>query len=97
MKPQDIVYSYLKNYIAGVSETGKNATDVVKALQILENKKKLLEQQKKKQSGEIRESIAKLDAGLEMLEKETADCLRQLEELEKEIEDLKAIAVKTRV
>ena len=35
-----------------------------------ENKKKFLEQQKKKQSGEIRESIAKLDAGLEMLEKE---------------------------
>ena len=84
MKPQDIIYSYLKNYIACVSETGKSATDVVKALQILENKKKLLEQQKKKQSGEIRESIAKLDAGLEMLEKEAADCLRQLEELEKQ-------------
>ena len=84
MKPQDIIYSYLKNYIASVSEAGKNATDVVKALQILENKKKLLEQQKKKRSGEIKESIAKLDAGLEMLDKETADCLRQLEELEKQ-------------
>ena len=84
MKPQDIIYSYLKNYIASVSEAGKNATDVVKALQILENKKKLLEQQKKKRSAEIYESIAKLDAGLEMMEKEIAVCLRQLEELEKQ-------------
>ena len=84
MKPQDIIYNYLKNYIANVSEAGKNATDVVKALQILENKRKFLEQQKKKRSAEIHEKIAKLDAGLEILEKEAADCLRQLEELEKQ-------------
>ena len=45
MKPQDIIYSYLKNYIASVHESGKNATDVVKALQILENRKRILEQQ----------------------------------------------------
>ena len=69
IKPQDIIYSYLKNHIASVQEAGKNATDVVKALQILETKKKSIEQMKKKQAGEIREQIAKLDAGMELLEK----------------------------
>lgn len=79
MKPQDIVYSYLKNYIASVQEAGKHTTDVVKAMAILEGRKKSLEQQKKKQLLEIKEQIAAVDARLELIEQETADCLHQLE------------------
>ena len=79
MKPQDIVYSYLKNYIASVQEAGKHATDVVKALELLEKKKKSLEQQKKKKLTEIKEQLAKVDAIIEFVEKEIADCQRQLE------------------
>ena len=79
MKPQDIVYSYLKNYIASVQEAGKQATDVVKALEILEKKKKSLEQQKKKTLSEIKEQLAKVDARMELVEKEITDCQRQLE------------------
>jgi hypothetical protein len=81
MKPQDIIYSYLKNHIASVQEAGKNATDVVKALQILENKKKALEQQKKKRRGEVDEALTKLDARLELIEKEILDGLLQIENL----------------
>ena len=84
MKPQDIIYSYLKNYIVSVQEAGKNSTDVVKALQILETKKKSIEQMKKKQAGEIREQIAKLDAGIELLEKEVLACQKQIEDLMKQ-------------
>ena len=81
MKPQDIIYSYLKNHIASVQEAGKNATDVVKALQILENKKKALEQQKKKRRGEVDEALTKLDARLELIEKEILEGLLQIENL----------------
>ena len=81
MKPQDIIYSYLKNHIVSVQEAGKNATDVVKALQILENKKKMLEQQKKKRTTEINESLTKLDTQLELTEKEISDGLLQIENL----------------
>lgn len=81
MKPQDIIYSYLKNYISSVHEEGKNATDVVKALQILESRKKALEQQKKKRANEIREQQAKQDAGIELVDREIEDCLKQLERL----------------
>ncbi len=79
MKPQDIVYSYLKNHIASIAEAGSHATDVVKAINSLEIKKKALEQQKKKQIAEIQQQIAKIDAGLEVIEKEIVDCQRQLE------------------
>ena len=84
MKPQDIIYSYLKNHIASVQEAGKNATDVVKALQILDTKKKSIEQMKKRQAGEITEQIAKLDAGIELLEKEILACQKQIEGLMKQ-------------
>lgn len=79
MKPQDIVYSYLKNYIVSVQEAGSHATDVVKALSILEAKKKALEQQKKKSAQEIKEQIAKVDAGLELVAREISGCQQQLE------------------
>lgn len=84
MKPQDIVFSYLKNHIAGVQEAGKNATDVVKALQILEGKKKALEQQKKKRTTEINDALTKLDTRLELTEKEIADGLLQLTSLKEQ-------------
>ena len=79
MKPQDIVYSYLKNYIAGVQESGSRSVDVVKALSALEGRKKALEQQKKKQVQEIKEQLAKTDARLEMLEHEISGYLGQLQ------------------
>ena len=50
----------------------------------MENRKRILEQQKKKQRGEIHEQLTKLDAGLELMEKEISDCLKQLELLEKQ-------------
>lgn len=81
MKPQDIVYDYLKNYIAGLMESGSQSVDVVKALEILEKKKKELERQKKKRSSEIQQSIAKTETKLEMVEKELQDCERQLDDL----------------
>ena len=79
MKPQEIVYSYLKNYIAGLQESGKGSVDVVGALNILEKKKKALEQQKKKQAEEIGQMIAGTDAKLEMTEKEINNLQIQLE------------------
>ncbi len=81
MKPQDIVYSYLKNYIAGVQEEGSHSTDVVKALDILEERKKAILQQKKKQIAEINQQISKTDAGLELIEKELSDGRSQLDSL----------------
>ena len=84
MKPQDIVYSYLKNYIASIQEAGSYRTDVVKAISILEGKKKALEQQKKKQMMEINQQIAKVDARLELVEKEISDCQVQLDEVKKQ-------------
>jgi len=84
MKPQDIIYSYLKNHIASVQEAGKNATDVVKALEILDGRKKTLEQQKKKRTIEINDALTKLDTRLELTEKEISDSLLQLESLKEE-------------
>ena len=84
MKPQDIVYSYLENHIASMQEAGRNSMDVVKAIGILEGKKKTLEQQKKKQALEINQQIAKVDARLELVEKERLDCQHQLEAVKAE-------------
>lgn len=93
MKPQDIIYSYLKNYISSVQESGKNATDVVKALSILENRKKELEKEKKKQSAEIFQQLASLDARLELVEKEVLECEKQLEVLKCNQQQLEKAAV----
>ena len=79
MKPQDIVYSYLKNHIASAAEAGRYATDVVRAVEIIEKKKKAIEQQKKKTAAQIKEQLAKADAKIELIEKEITDCQRQLE------------------
>ena len=81
MKPQEIIYSYLKNYIASVQEAGSHATDVVKALNILENRKKTFEQQKKKRAAEVMAEIAKIDARLELTEKENVTCQAQLKDV----------------
>ena len=92
MKPQDIVYSYLKNYIAGVQEEGKNANDVVKALSVLENRKKMLEKERKQENGEIYKRLEGLDTGIELLQRETADYTEQIKSLEKRKGELKKAA-----
>lgn len=84
MKPQDIVYSYLKNYIAGVQEAGSRSTDVVKAMTILDAKKKALEQQKKKQTAALNEQIARVDASLSLIAREISDCETQRTAAEQE-------------
>ena len=95
MKPQDIIYSYLKNHIAGIQEAGSQGTDVVKALQILDSRKKAIEQQKKKQTAEIQKQLEKLDAGLELLEKEMKNCLEQLELLKRQKLQMEEVVSKT--
>ena len=95
MKPQDIIYSYLKNHIAGIQEAGSHGTDVVKALQILDSRKKAIEQQKKKQTAEIQKQLEKLDAGLELLEKEMKNCLEQLELLKRQKLQMEEVVSKT--
>lgn len=87
MRPQDIIYSYLKNYIAGVQEAGRQAMDVVKALNILENRKKALEQQKKKKAAEIMQQLTKIDSALEVIGKEITECQRQLNALNMRISE----------
>lgn len=89
MKPQEIVYSYLKNYIASLEEAGSQAVDVVKALEILAKKKKELEQQKKKKTLEYRQQIAKSEAGIELVEKEIENCMTQLKKQRLEIAQAK--------
>ncbi len=84
MKVQDNVYDYLKNFIAGVSESGSHAVDVVKALEILEKKKKEVEWQKKKKILEIKQLIARSETKLEMIEKEIEDCQMQLQLLKQQ-------------
>lgn len=85
MKPQDIVYSFLKNYIAGVGEEGSHPTDVVGALEILAGKKKALEQQKKKRTAKVHEKLAGIDVKIDHVRKEAEDCRLQLHTLEQEI------------
>lgn len=88
MKPEESIYDYLQNYIAAASEAGSNAVDVVKALEILEKKKKDLEQQKKKKVLEIRQLIERTETKLGMIEKEIDGCKIQLEALEqKKVQD----------
>lgn len=84
MKPEESIYDYLQNYIAAASEAGSNAVDVVKALEILDKKKKALEQQKKKKIMEIRQLIERTDTKLEMIEKEIGSCQIQLNELRRQ-------------
>lgn len=81
IKPNEIVYNYLQNYIAGALEAGSNAVDVVKALELLEQKKKELERQRKKKILEVQQLLAKSETKLEMIEKEIGDCQMQLETL----------------
>lgn len=84
MKPGEGVYDHLKNYIAGQQEEGSRSVDVVAALEILEKKKKELEQQKKKCNLEIRQLIEKSETKIEMVEKEILVCQNQLEALKEQ-------------
>lgn len=81
MKPQESVYRNLQNYIVNLQEAGSQEVDVVRALEILEKKRKELEKQKKKRVSEIGQLIEKTDAKLELIEKEIRDCGIQLEAL----------------
>lgn len=87
-KPNDIIYSYLQNYIAGMQENQSQGTDVVKVLQILEKQKKELEKKKRKKSEELKEEKARCDAQLELLEEELGKDQEQLEQLKREKEQL---------
>lgn len=87
MKPQDIVYSYLKNFIAGAGEEGSYSTDVVKAIEILETKRKILEQRKKKETAKINEKINEIDIKLEHISREAEACKRQRNSLLREMEE----------
>ena len=81
MKPQDIIYDYLQNYILGAQEKGAYATDVVKALECLEQKKKALEKEKRRQSEKLLQQIAMVEARVEMAEREIRECKSGLEQL----------------
>lgn len=70
MKPQEIVYDYLKNHIGSLVEEGKQSVDVVRTLEILAQKKKDLEQKQKKAVQEIRQQIHGLEANIKLVEKE---------------------------
>ena len=88
MKPQDIVYSYLKNHIAGMLENGKYETDVVKVLEKLKEQKKQIEQEQKKQLRDLREQLAKCDARLELNEQEIENYRNQIQNLKREKKQL---------
>ena len=88
MKPQDIVYSYLKNHIAGMLENGKYETDVVKVLEKLKEQKKQMEQEQKKQLRDLREQLAKCDARMELNEQETENYRNQIQSLQREKKQL---------
>ena len=91
MKPQDIVYSYLKNHIAGMLENGKYETDVVKVLEKLKEQKKQIEQEQKKQTRILREQLAKCDARLELNERESENYQNQIQSLTKEKKQLELL------
>lgn len=78
MKPKDIVYSYLRNYIVNLQENGGGGLDVAGALENLGRKKKELERQNKKRETEKRQQLAVLEAKLEMAGKELSDCRNSL-------------------
>lgn len=89
MKPQDIVYGYLKNHISKIHEAGSNSTDVVRALSILENKKKMMEKERKQKESQIGRQLENLDTKIELMEKEAADCIKQLEALKRKVKEVR--------
>lgn len=89
MKPQKSIYDYLKNYIANSLEGGSDTTDVVKTLAILDQKRKTLEQEKKKRIHAIQSLISQKEAGKELVEKEIYKYQEKLEGFERQKEELK--------
>lgn len=83
LKPQGIVAGYLKNHIATLQEAG-GGLDVVRALEILEKKKKALEQQRKKTEAGIRRQIADLEAQSGIVRQELEKSRGQLRQAEKQ-------------
>lgn len=89
MKPQEIVYNYLDQYITGLWETEGHGSDFSKALEILENKKKTLERQKKVQRQMIESQIAQNEDRTDMVEKDLRDFQQQLDHLKQQRARLK--------
>lgn len=81
MKPRETVYDHLENYIAALQENGRGSLDVVRTLEILEKKRKELEQKKRKAEAEIRRQIDALGAKIEITEQELFKNREQLEKL----------------
>lgn len=81
MKPEEIVYSYLKNFAVSLWEESGQATDVVKALELLEKKKKTYEQKKKKARLALEEQFHAAEIRIDMTEKELEKGRRQLQQI----------------
>lgn len=81
-KPGEPAFMYLKNYIGNLEESGSRALDVVGALELLEKRRKALEQEKKKSVLQIQREISDLQAQQELVEREMNDCRSRLEQLE---------------
>lgn len=82
MKPQEVVYDYLNNYITGLMESGQYATDVTKAIELLENKKKAVERQKKLKRQEIEQQISQNENKMDLVEEDIGKFQKQLLQLE---------------
>lgn len=84
MKPQETVYDYLENYIAGLLESGECSTDIKKALGILENRKKILEQKQKLHRRQLQQQLDQKEDRIVVLEKEIEKLQQQMEHLAEE-------------
>lgn len=82
MKPQEIVYGYLENYIAGLLENTNHSTDVTQALDILENKKKALERQQKQRQQEILQQLKETELKIRLTEEDILVHRQKLEQLQ---------------
>lgn len=89
MKPEEIVFSYLKNFTVSLWEESSRSTDVMKAIELLEKKKKLYEQKKKKERLGLEEQLRSAQVRLEMTEKELENGRVRLRQLCESIEEKK--------
>lgn len=96
MKPGEIVYSYLKNFTVSLWEESIQATDVVKALELLEKKKKVYEQKKKKERLSLEEKLHAVKIRQEMTEKELEKGQARLVKICELIKEKKTAAEKVR-
>lgn len=91
MKPEEIVYSYLKNFTVSLWEESGQATDVMKALELLEKKKKVYEQRKKKERLALEEKLHTVEIRQEMTEKELEKGQRQLRQMQELLKEKQGV------